>query len=98
MMEKILARSEFSGRAVALIHQIKSAGRDGNQMPAQIGAILSSLGYAKTTDGKHTKYTPSDEMFGLNVEMVPKTPSDGMRGGKNKATDLIKSFGLQKLK
>ena len=98
LVSRILEKSEFSGNAAGLINQIKGAGRDGNQMPQQIGAILSGLGYIRSDAGKHTKYTPSTDLFGLSVQTVPKTPGDASRAGKNKASDIIKDMKLNQLK
>jgi hypothetical protein len=98
MIKRIMSKAQFSGRSVALTNQIKAAGRDGNQMPKQMGQILSGLGFVKTTDGKHTKYKPSKELFGLSIQILPNTPSDAGRGGKNRASEIIKDFSLHRLK
>ena len=98
LVARILRMSEFSGYAAGLINQIKGAGRDGNQMPQLVGAILSGLGYARSDDGKHTKYSPSTDLFGLSIQMVPKTPSDAGRAGKNKAAEIIRDMKLSQLR
>ncbi|WP_323036344.1 hypothetical protein [Pararhodobacter sp.] len=95
---KILEKSSYTGRAVSLVSQIKSAGKDGNQMSNSLGSILSGFGYSKTTDGKHIKFEPPGNLFGLPTEILPSTPSDSQRGGKNKSQDIIRNMGLNYFK
>ena len=95
---RFLDELQFSGRSVSLISQIKSACKDGNQMPKQLGAILSGFGFSKSTDGPHIKFAPPEELFGLQTEVLPSTPSDSQRGGKNRGAEVIRSFGLNELK
>lgn len=94
----LIDRTEFSGRAAGLAARIKNAGKDGNQMPAQLGGILQELGYKKSQDGKHLKFTPGEQLFGLPPETLPSTPSDSQRGGKNRAAEVIRSLALNDLK
>lgn len=94
----LIDRTEFSGRAAGLAARIKNAGKDGNQMPVQLGRILQELGYTKSQDGKHLKFTPGEQLFGLPSETLPSTPSDSQRGGKNRAAEVIKSLALNDLK
>lgn len=98
LINRVVENSAFSGRAVGLINQIKAGGKDGNQMPKQIGSLLSGLGFGKSSDGKHTKFTPSQDLFGLSIQVLPTTPGDASRGGRNKAQEIIKDFGLSRLK
>ncbi len=95
---RLLQHTETSGRAVSLVAQIKSAGRDGKQMPKLLGSLLTSLNFEKSQDGKHLKFNPPKELFGLKMEVLPSTPSDSQRGGKNRSAEVIKNFGLSELK
>lgn len=97
-VRRLLKKLEFSGRSQSLISQIKSACRDGNQMPKQLGSILSGFGFAKSNEGPHLKFQPPKELFGLQTEVLPSTPSDSQRAGKNRGAEVIRSFGLNELK
>lgn len=97
-ISRLIENLHFSGRSQVLISQIKRACRDGNQMPRQLGQILSGFGYTKSSDGPHTKFEPPAELFGLQTEILPSTPSDSQRGGKNRSAEVIRSFGLNDLK
>jgi len=98
LVSRIVENTSYSGRAISLVGQIKSAGKDGNQMSKNLGNILSGFGYAKSTEGKHVKYTPPTSLFGLPNEILPSTPSDSQRGGKNKSSDIIRNMGLSKFR
>lgn len=95
---KFLNVTEYTGRATALSSQIKTACKDGNQILTQLGPMLTGFGYAKSQEGKHPKFTPPKELFGLPSETFPSTPSDSQRGGRNRASDIIKSMNLSELK
>ncbi|MCG3268205.1 hypothetical protein [Yoonia sp. I 8.24] len=97
-VKRLLENLEFSGRSQSLVSQIKSACRDGNQMPKQLGSILSGFGFTKSNDGPHLKFQPPKELFGLQTEVLPSTPSDSQRAGKNRGAEVIRSFGLNELK
>ncbi len=96
--EILSENTQYSGRASALIHQIKSSCKHGNEMPKLLGHLLSSFGYQRTNDGKHLKFIPPQDLFGLEIEVLPSTPSDSQRGGRNRGQDVIRSFGLKDLK
>lgn len=93
--QRFLASTEFTGRSVALSNQIKSACRDGNQIVQQLGPLLTGFGYSKTQEGKHPKFVPPSDLFGLPSETFPSTPSDSQRAGKNRASDIIKNIDLR---
>jgi len=95
---KLCQELQFSGRSQTLISQIKSACRDGNEMPKQLGSILTGFGFSKSSAGKHVKFEPPADLFGLVTEVLPSTPSDSQRGGKNRGADVIRNFGLSELK
>ncbi|MGV6840568.1 MAG: hypothetical protein ACWA40_10285 [Planktomarina sp.] len=94
-VKRFLSATEFSGGAIPLKEQIKSAGKDVSRMSRDIGILLRSFGFEEKSDGKHRKFYPPDSLFGIKQETLPKTPSDA-RAGKNKAGDIIKNFGLNK--
>lgn len=94
----LLTNTSFSGRSAALVAQIKAACRDGNQMPKQLGSLLAGFGFEKTQDGGHLKFTPPPQLFGLEIEVLPSTPSDSQRGGKNRGAEVIRHFGLNETK
>lgn len=96
--KRLLKELKFSGRSQSLISQIKSACRDGNQMPKQLGSLLSGFGFSRSNDGPHLKFEPPKELFGLGIEVLPSTPSDSQRGGRNRGAEVIRSFGLNELK
>lgn len=98
LITRYLQDTEFTGRSVSLSSQIKSACRDGKQMPKQLGAIMQGLGFLKSQDGKHLKYSPPKDLFGLQTEILPSTPSDSQRGGKNRGAEVIRGFGIGDLK
>ncbi|WP_170583313.1 hypothetical protein [Ruegeria arenilitoris] len=97
-VEKLVEATAFSGRAASLINQIKGACRDGNEMPKNLGSLLTGFGFTKSQEGKHLKFEPPNELFGLQTEILPSTPSDSQRGGKNRGAEVIKNFGLKGLK
>ncbi len=97
-IRRLLTQIQFSGRSSSLISQIKTACRDGNQMPKQLGSLLSGFGFERSSAGKHTKFEPPTDLFGLQTEVLPSTPSDSQRGGKNRGAEVIKNFGLTELK
>jgi hypothetical protein len=94
----LVEKTSYSGRSAQLTAQIKQACKDGNQMPKQLGALLIGFGFTKTQEGKHIKYTPPAELFGLISEVLPSSPSDSQRGGKNRGAEVINHFGLKGLK
>lgn len=98
LVKLFLDHYSYSGRSIALVNQIKSAGKDGSEMLHNLGSILTSFGYDRTTDGKHVKFEPPKGLFGLPPEVLPSTPSDSQRGGKNKASEIIRNFGLNSFK
>lgn len=98
MVENLIRNTSYSGRAIHLVNQIKSACKDGNEMPKNLGRLLTGFGFSKSRDGKHQKFEPPTEMFGVKTVVLPTTPSDSQRGGKNQASDVIKNFGLRDLK
>ncbi|KIC29079.1 hypothetical protein RA25_20610 [Leisingera sp. ANG-S5] len=95
--KKFLTATSFSGKADQLASQIKVASKDGKQMPKRLGQILTGIGYARSQEGKHLKFTPPKELFGLPTETLPSTPSDSQRGGKNRGNEVSNSFNLKKL-
>ncbi|MCL6285840.1 hypothetical protein M3P21_20180 [Ruegeria sp. 2012CJ41-6] len=97
-IEKLVEATSFSGRATSLVNQIKSACKDGNEMPKNLGRLLTGFGFIKSRDGKHQKFEPPNELFGLQSEILPSTSSDSQRGGKNRGAEIIKNFGLKELK
>jgi hypothetical protein len=97
VIKKFLEITQFTGRSVELIRRIKAASNDTTTMPKKLGRLLVDLGYEKTSDNKHLKYTPSKQLFGLGPEILPSSPSD-VRAGKNRASDFIKNLGLNDLK
>lgn len=97
-VEKLVDATAFSGRAVSLVNQIKGACKDGNEMPKNLGSLLTGFGFTKSQEGKHIKFEPPNELFGLQTEILPSTPSDSQRGGKNRGSEVIKNFGLKELK
>lgn len=96
ILQKFLELSKPSGRSVGLISEIKSAGRDVNEMPARMGAILSRMGFSRSEEGKHLKFSPPHGLGGIEVVILPKTPSD-YRAGKNQASDLIEILCIREL-
>lgn len=97
-IEKFLGATETSGRANSLISQIKTASKDGKETPKRLGALLLSFGFTKSHDGKHLKFSPPNDFFGLQTEVLPSTPSDSQRGGKNRGQEVIRHFGLNDLR
>lgn len=96
LLKRFLEIGSFSGRSLGLISEIKSAGRDSNEMPARMGAIFSRLGFHRSEEGKHLKFSPPSGLGGIDVVILPKTPSD-YRSGKNQASDLIENFSIRNL-
>ncbi|TJZ92131.1 hypothetical protein FA743_07655 [Paracoccus gahaiensis] len=96
LIQRLLDASQFSGRSLGLVNEIKSACRDVNEMPKRMGAIFSRLGFARSEEGKHLKFTPPVEFGGIDVAVLPKTSSDH-RAGLNQASDIIDSFSLKDL-
>ncbi len=94
---KFLQKTSYSGRVITLIQQIKTASRDGKQVPKQLGGLLQGFGFSKSQDGKHLKFSPPSELFGIGQEMLPSTPSDSQRGGKNRGAEIIRAWGLSDL-
>ncbi|MEL7106957.1 MAG: hypothetical protein AAGM21_13620 [Pseudomonadota bacterium] len=97
-IRRFVAKTEYTGRSVSLVSQIKSACRDGNQMPKQLGSLLSGFGFEKARDKDHLIYKPPSELFGLATETLPSSPSDSQRGGRNRGSEVIRHFGLNELK
>lgn len=95
---RYLKHTLFTGRSGALVAQIKTASRDGKRMPKELGALLEGIGYQKSQDGKHLKFTPPDGLFGVVQETLPSTPSDSQRGGKNRGLEVIRHLNLMELK
>ncbi|MBL4629221.1 MAG: hypothetical protein JKY00_14530 [Roseicyclus sp.] len=95
---RFLEHTASSGRSAALTAQIKAACKDGNQMPKQLGALLTGFGFEKTQYGGHLKFRPPSQLFGLEIEVLPSTPSDSQRGGRNRGAEVIRHFGLGGLK
>lgn len=96
--KRFVEKTSSSGKANQLTSQIKAASKDGNQMPKQLGQLLVGLGYTKSQDGKHLKFTPKQDLFGLPTETLPSTPSDSQRGGKNRGNEVANSLSLKSLK
>ncbi|UWQ02015.1 hypothetical protein K3X44_01270 [Aliiroseovarius crassostreae] len=95
--KRFIKKSSYSGRAISLVQQIKGASRDGNQMPKLLGGLLQGFGFSKSQDGKHLKFTPPSELFGIQPEILPSTPSDSQRGGRNRGAEIIRAWGLNEL-
>lgn len=96
VLNKFLELGEYSGRSLGLVSEIKSAGRDANELGSRMGAILLRLGFLRTEDGKHLKFSPPQGLGGIDVAVLPKTSSDH-RAGKNQASDLIEVFSIRDL-
>jgi hypothetical protein len=96
ILEQLYSRSCYSGGANTLCNEIKAAGKDTKEMPSRIGLILSRIGFNKSEEGKHLKYTPNSDLGGIGVEILPKTPSD-YRAGRNKASDIIDNLSIKGL-
>tara|TARA_R110001583_G_scaffold195496_1_gene374319 strand:+ start:42413 stop:43864 length:1452 start_codon:yes stop_codon:yes gene_type:complete len=96
--QEFVKSTNFTGRAASLIAQIKAASKDGNEMPKKLGALLSAMGYSKTQEGKHLKFKAPGDLFGMADEVLPSTPSDSQRGGKNRGGDIIRHLGLSNLR
>jgi len=94
--EGLIANTDFSGRSVGLTQQIKAAGKDSASMSSQLGQLLVGFGYTRGPEGKHQKYSPPPNS-GLEIEVLPKTPSD-YRAGRNKAAEIIERFGLKQVR
>lgn len=96
LIQRLLGASQFSGRSLGLANEIKAACRDVNEMPKRMGAIFSRLGFIRSEEGKHLKFTPPVEFGGIDVAVLPKTSSDH-RAGLNQASDIIDSFSIKDL-
>lgn len=96
LIQRLLGASQFSGRSLGLANEIKAACRDVNEMPKRMGAIFSRLGFIRSEEGKHLKFTPPVEIGGIDVAVLPKTSSDH-RAGLNQASDIIDSFSIKDL-
>jgi hypothetical protein len=97
-VKRFLKSTKFSGRSATLVAQIKTACRDGNQMPSQLGSLLTGFGFKKDREDNHLIYKPPSDLFGLPAETLPSTPSDSQRGGKNRGSEVIRNFGLNDLR
>lgn len=96
LLKTLLGLFPFTGGAKSLIEQIKAAGRDSTEMPSRMGYLLTSLGFSRRVEGKHTVYSPPSELGGLGSVTISKTPGD-YRSGMNMAADVTKSLALQEV-
>lgn len=96
VLRRFLELSSCSGRSVGLISELKTAGRDVKEMPSRVGAILSRIGFSRSEEGKHLKFSPPSGLGGIDVAVLPKTSSDH-RAGKNQVSDLIEGFSIRDL-
>lgn len=96
LFKKLLECSAYTGKSLGLVERIKSAGRNHVEMADRLGDLLSQIGFNRSEDGKHLKFTPPDCLGGLGIEILPKTPSDH-RAGRNKASNIIENFSIRDL-
>lgn len=96
ILRRILEVSAYSGRSLGLVGELKAAGRDAKEMTSRFGAILSRLGFSRSEEGKHLKFSPPSGLGGIDPAILPKTSSDH-RAGMNQASDLIESFSIRDL-
>lgn len=97
LIDQFLALSSYSGRANGLVQELKRAGKLGKRSTSETERILIRHGYTSSQDGKHLKLSPPSDSISGPVITLPTSPSDGVHGGQNQASDIANALGLRRL-
>jgi len=96
VIRRVVERYSLSGNAKELQDELKSASTDSRNGVGRTKTTLRRLGFTISTDGKHGKATPSDELFGVRPITIANTPSD-WRSLKNAVSQIMGAMALTRL-
>ncbi len=96
LFEQILSISEPSGRARALLSEIRRATRDNKRSARELPRLLEKYGYQPPTESKHGRQHPKAGYQGLGILTIAKTPSDH-RAADNLVRQVKDALGLKRL-
>ncbi len=93
VMDAILARIQLSAFSTKILDSLKPAS-DPTQVDQTLKVVLAPLGFERSEQGKHIKFSPPYELKGIGGTTIAKTAGDH-RSGDNAIRDVKAALGLR---